>query len=75
MTDLLELSIVSPELATMAFGAGVLISAVSYELIFEAVTIGKGAGGPAVGLVLGALTFFCRQGDQQLGGRRPHRNR
>lgn len=43
---------------TMAFGAGVLISAVSYELIFEAVNLGKGTGGPAMGLALGALTFF-----------------
>jgi len=43
---------------TMAFGAGVLISAVSYELVFEAVSLGKGTGGPAMGLALGALTFF-----------------
>ena len=43
---------------TMAFGAGVLISAVSYELVFEAVNLGKGTGGPAMGLALGALTFF-----------------
>ena len=42
---------------TMAFGAGVLISAVSYELVFEAVNLGKGTGGPAMGLALGALTF------------------
>lgn len=43
---------------TMAFGAGVLISAVSYELVFEAVSLGKGTGGPGIGLALGALTFF-----------------
>lgn len=42
----------------MAFGAGVLISAVSYELVYEAVTIGKGTGGPALGLLAGALAFF-----------------
>jgi zinc transporter, ZIP family len=42
----------------MAFGAGTLISAVSYELIFEAVKIGKGSGFPALGLFAGALTFF-----------------
>lgn len=42
----------------MAFGAGTLISAVSYELIFEAVKIGKGTGFPAFGLFAGALTFF-----------------
>ena len=33
----------------MAFGAGTLISAVSYELIFEAVKLGKGTGFPAYG--------------------------
>ena len=42
----------------MAFGAGTLISAVSYELIFEAVKLGKGTGFPAFGLFAGALTFF-----------------
>jgi zinc transporter, ZIP family len=42
----------------MAFGAGTLISAVSYELIFEAVRIGKLTGFPALGLFAGAFTFF-----------------
>ena len=42
----------------MAFGAGVLISAVAYELIFEAVAKGRGTGGSITGLFLGALTFF-----------------
>ena len=42
----------------MAFGAGVLISAVAYELVFEAVAQAKGTGGPTAGLFLGALTFF-----------------
>jgi len=42
----------------MAFGAGTLVSAVSYELIFEAVKMGKGTGFPAFGLFAGALTFF-----------------
>jgi len=42
----------------MAFGAGTLISAISYELIFEAVKLGKGSGFPAFGLFAGALTFF-----------------
>jgi zinc transporter, ZIP family len=42
----------------MAFGAGTLISAISYELIFEAVKMGKGTGYPAFGLFAGALTFF-----------------
>ena len=42
----------------MGFGAGTLISAISYELIFEAVKMGKGTGFPAVGLLVGAATFF-----------------
>jgi zinc transporter, ZIP family len=42
----------------MAFGAGTLISAVSYELVFEAVKLGKGTGFPAFGLFAGALTFY-----------------
>lgn len=42
----------------MAFGAGVLISAVAYELVFEAVTQAKGTGGPTAGIFLGALTFY-----------------
>ncbi len=42
----------------MAFGAGTLISAVSYELIYEAVKIGRGTGFPAFGIFAGALTFY-----------------
>jgi len=42
----------------MAFGAGGLISAVAYELIYEAVSLSKGSGGPTLGLFAGALTFF-----------------
>lgn len=42
----------------MAFGAGTLISAISYELIFEAVRIAKLTGFPALGLFAGAFTFF-----------------
>jgi zinc transporter, ZIP family len=42
----------------MAFGAGTLISAVSYELIFEAVKMAKGSGFPVYGLFTGALTFY-----------------
>jgi zinc transporter, ZIP family len=41
----------------MAFGAGVLISAVAYELVEEAFSTSKGAGVPA-GLAAGALVFF-----------------
>jgi ZIP family zinc transporter len=42
----------------MAFGAGVLISAIAYELIFEALTLGKGSGAIGLGLFVGAFTFF-----------------
>jgi ZIP family zinc transporter len=42
----------------MAFGAGTLISAISYELIFEAVKLAKGTGFPAFGLFTGAMTFY-----------------
>jgi zinc transporter, ZIP family len=42
----------------MAFGAGTLISAISYELIFEAVKLGKGTGFPVFGFFSGALTFY-----------------
>jgi ZIP family zinc transporter len=42
----------------MAFGAGVLISAVSYELVFEAVKMAKFSGWPTLGFFLGAFTFF-----------------
>jgi len=42
----------------MAFGAGALISAVAYELTYEAVSLSKGSGFPAFGFFSGALTFF-----------------
>jgi ZIP family zinc transporter len=42
----------------MAFAAGVLISAVAYELVLEAVE-NYGATGVAVGLAAGSLTFFA----------------
>lgn len=42
----------------MGFGAGVLISAVSFELVEEAVTTADGAGGAAAGFATGALVFF-----------------
>jgi zinc transporter, ZIP family len=42
----------------MAFGAGVLISAVAYELIYDAVKLGKGSGFGALGILAGAFTFF-----------------
>jgi zinc transporter, ZIP family len=42
----------------MAFGAGVLISAVAYDLVEEAFDTGTGAGGVAAGFFAGALVFF-----------------
>lgn len=42
----------------MAFGAGTLISAVSYELIFEAVKLAKGTWFPAFGFLAGAFTYY-----------------
>ncbi|MBK7710233.1 MAG: hypothetical protein IPJ37_04225 [Bacteroidales bacterium] len=42
----------------MAFGAGTLISAVSYELIFDSLKLAKGTGFPGFGFFSGALVFF-----------------
>jgi ZIP family zinc transporter len=42
----------------MAFGAGILLSSVAYELIGEAITTSDGDGGVAIGMIAGALTFF-----------------
>ena len=42
----------------MAFGAGVLISAVAYELVFEAVQMSAKTGFPTFGFFTGAFTFF-----------------
>jgi len=50
----------------MAFGAGVLISAVAYELVYDAITVGRGTGGPTLGIALGALTFYL--GDRIVSG-------
>jgi ZIP family zinc transporter len=51
--------------AIMAFGAGVLFSAVAYELVFEAVHIAKFTGYPTMGFFAGAFTFFFS--DQLIG--------
>jgi ZIP family zinc transporter len=42
----------------MAFGAGVLISAVAFELVAEAYETAAGSGSLALGAAVGALTFF-----------------
>jgi ZIP family zinc transporter len=64
----------------MAFGAGALLCAVAYELVFEAVKMARGTGYPAMGFLAGALTFFgidalivkitSGQGDESAGPRR-----
>lgn len=59
--------------AVLAFGAGALISAVSFELAQEGFEVG-GAGWVAIGLALGALTyFFASRALDRRGGRRGHR--
>lgn len=47
--------------SVLAFGAGALISAVSFELVEEGTAVG-GLGYTAVGLGLGALTYFLADG-------------
>jgi ZIP family zinc transporter len=42
----------------MGFGAGVLLSAVSFELVEEAVTVSGGLGGTGAGFFAGAVVFF-----------------
>lgn len=49
----------------MAFGAGVLISAVAFEITPEAIEHAAGSGLAAFGLFAGALTFFA--GDVLIG--------
>jgi zinc transporter, ZIP family len=62
----------------MAFGAGVLISAVAYELVGEALETSDGAGGVALGLFAGCAAFsigdalidrFGGEGRKHSGGR------
>jgi ZIP family zinc transporter len=74
----LALAVTLPERAVgllLAFGAGALVSSVSFELADEAIDQG-GVGFFALGLALGALTFYA--GDRALearsGKRRPHRS-
>jgi ZIP family zinc transporter len=58
----------------MAFGAGVLLSAVAYELVQEAFETSAGDGGVALGLLAGALVFFGAEvAIDRLGRRRPAR--
>lgn len=55
----------------MGFGAGVLVSAIAYELVYEAVHIAKLSGFPALGFFAGAFTFFfADMVIGRMGGRR-----
>jgi ZIP family zinc transporter len=49
----------------MAFGSGVLISAVAFELAHESVDLSQGSGMAALGLFSGAIVFFA--GDWIIG--------
>jgi ZIP family zinc transporter len=52
----------------MAFGAGTLISAVSYELILDAVKLSAGTGVTGFGFLFGAAVFFlCDQLIEKIG--------
>ena len=47
--------------SVLAFGAGALISAVSFELVEEGLSVG-GLGATAIGLGLGAVTYYLADG-------------
>jgi len=49
----------------MAFGSGVLLSAVSFELVAEASAVGGGTGGVVIGFLVGAVVFTI--GDVLIG--------
>jgi ZIP family zinc transporter len=51
----------------MAFGAGVLLSAVSFDLVDDALDLSEGAGGTVAGVLLGAVAFTV--GDQLISRR------
>lgn len=42
----------------MAFGAGVLLSAVAFELVFKSIKASTGTGASLLGILSGAITFF-----------------
>jgi zinc transporter, ZIP family len=56
----------------MAFGAGVMISAVAFDLVEEAAGLAKGHGGLVVGMIVGCLVYFVgdRLIDRSGGGKR-----
>lgn len=57
----------------MAFGAGTLISAVSYELIYEAVKLSKGTFFAMFGFFAGALTYYFSDRLLENFGSRDHK--
>ena len=56
----------------MGFGAGVMISAVAFDLVEEAASLSKGGGGLVLGMVVGCLVYFVgdRVIDRNGGGKR-----
>lgn len=46
----------------LAFGAGALISAVSFELLEEGIDLGGGLGAVSIGLGVGAVSYFLADG-------------
>ena len=57
----------------MGFGVGVLLSAVAYELVEEAIAVSSGEGGTGLGFFSGALVFFA--GDTALARRQAEAER
>ena len=57
----------------MAFGAGTLISAVSYELIYEAIKLSKGSYFAMYGFFSGALTYYFSDRLLENVGSRDHK--
>lgn len=56
---------------TLAFGSGVLISAVAFDLVEEGYEVSDGSGGVALGLFAGCAVFFVAdQLIERLGSRR-----
>ena len=56
----------------MGFGAGVMISAVAFDLVEEAYGLSKGGGGLVIGMLVGCVVYFVgdRLIDRSGGGKR-----
>ena len=57
----------------MGFGAGVLVSTVAYELVYEALHLAAVRGFPALGFFGGAFTSFVAEGRHGEHGDGRHR--